>query len=145
MCSLKSISHIVSNLVSFGDSKRVNDERLDINEIIQEIVSLLKYNAGYKHISIQFESGKGDLYFSGNRNEFKQVILNLVKNSFEAMPNGGKITIRTMKVVLPGRSLIRVKFQDNGPGIDKSHTDNIFMPKCLSRLSKTEDINLMII
>ena len=133
---IKSITHIVSNLVSFGDSKRIIDEKIDINEIIQEIVSLLKYNASYKPIIINFSAGKNELCVNGNRNEFKQVILNLVKNSFEAMPDGGTIQIKTSKYTNNGRSLVRIEFQDDGPGIDMINIGSIFMP-FFSTKSKT--------
>lgn len=139
---IESISHIVSNLVSFGDSKRVIDEQLDINDIIDEIVSLLKYNAKYKHIVIQFIPEQGNLCFNGNRNEFKQVMLNLVKNSFEAMPDGGTILIKTMNPTIHGKSLIRVEIQDDGPGIDMINADNIFMPFFSTKATTSSNLGL---
>jgi signal transduction histidine kinase len=139
---ITSISQIVSNLVSFGDSKRIIEEQLDINEIIQEILLLLKYNAEYKHIKIEFTPGEGELLFNGNRDEFKQVILNLIKNSFEAMPDGGIIMIKTQNIILNDRSMIRVDFQDNGPGINSVNADNIFMPFFSTKAKTSSNLGL---
>ncbi len=139
---IKSISHIISNLVSFGDSKRIIDEQIDTNVIIHEIVSLLKYNAEYKHITIEFTPGDDNLIFNGNRNEFKQVILNLIKNSFEAMPDGGAIRIETMYKVERDELLVQIRIEDDGPGIDKSNTDNIFFPFFSTKTKTSSNLGL---
>ena len=78
-------------------------------------MGLLRHSAVDKRITIAFDSREKELTLTVNRNEIKQVILNLVKNSFEAMPGGGEI--RTLDVREEGEDgQARIVFTDTGPG-----------------------------
>jgi signal transduction histidine kinase len=68
------------------------------------------------------------LPFWGDQDQIKQVILNLIKNSFEAMPDGGKITIITTTGKISEHRTSRIIFEDNGPGIDVEELNSIFLP-----------------
>ena len=122
------ISRIVSNLVMFSDNRQSLHEPVDINEVLQEILDLLKYNAEYKHIDISFTTNLDQLYFTGNRDQIKQVVLNLIKNSFEAMPEGGEIKIRTDSDDGDNQENLYIIFEDTGPGIDAEKLTTVFMP-----------------
>jgi two-component system, NtrC family, sensor kinase len=63
-----------------------------------------------------------------NANEMKQVILNLMKNSFEAMPRGGTITVTTGEMERDGRICAQVTVEDDGPGIIAANLDDVFLP-----------------
>lgn len=122
------ISNIVSNLVAFSDNNTLDNEEFSLNELLFIIIDLLKYNANYNKIQIKFNSYNDDILIKSKRNEIKQVILNLFKNSFEAMPKGGIIKIKTNVIIdndIPYAELI---FSDTGAGIDDENTDNVFLP-----------------
>lgn len=125
---MRSISNIVSNLVSFSDNRAQTNERVSLNDTVDALLSLVKYNAKYKHIQIAYEPLEDDVWFEGSRDEIKQVILNLLKNSFEAMPEGGHIRITTASEERDGAPMARVDFEDTGPGIDDENPNNIFLP-----------------
>lgn len=122
------ISKIVSNLLTFSGHRVPGREVVDLNEVIQEILDLLKYNAEYKHITISFEQGDPILRFLGDRDQMKQVILNLIRNSFEAMPEGGSITVRTESRRIGNNGWTRLILEDTGPGIDAEDPSSIFLP-----------------
>ena len=115
------IANIVSNLINFSDSKRVNKEYVDINETILNIINLIRYNAKHKNITIHFNPAYKSVKISANKNEIKQVILNLLKNSFEAMPSGGNIYIDTKKIESESSGKIEIRFRDTGYGIIKKY------------------------
>ncbi|HEC61925.1 MAG TPA: PAS domain S-box protein [bacterium] len=81
---IASISNIVSNLITFSDSKKSGNEDIELNELIEKMVKLVKFNAQKKNIKINFSSAKETIRMRANKNEIKQVILNLMKNSFDA-------------------------------------------------------------
>lgn len=122
------ISKIVSNLVTFSDHGRRSGERVEVNSVIAGILELLKYNAEYQHIAVSFSQDEEELPFLGDEDQIKQVLLNLIKNSFEAMPEGGEIAICTTRGEMGGRETTRVVFEDNGPGIDAEDPNTIFLP-----------------
>lgn len=122
------ISNIVSNLVTFSDNTQTSFEVTNIIEVINDMLDLLKYNADYMHISISFTHDTDELFFLGNKNQLKQVVLNIVKNSFEAMPSGGMIKLHAERVEEGGVEKAQITFQDNGPGISAQNLTTVFMP-----------------
>ena len=89
------IAHIVGNLLSFSDSGRVAAEEFDLNELIAEMIELVRYSASRSAVRIGFDRHPRPVPLRASPGELKQVILNLFKNSLEAMPNGGRIDIST--------------------------------------------------
>jgi len=137
------IAGIVRDLLSLSSSAPGRREEIDINEMIRSTISLLRHSAHEKLITIEFSSLEKELLLPVNRNEIKQVILNLVKNSFEAMPEGGEIRIETTASVDElGRTCACIVFRDTGPGIPDDHLGNIFMPFYSTRKGKGDHIGL---
>jgi signal transduction histidine kinase/ABC-type multidrug transport system ATPase subunit len=136
------ISGIVSNLVSFSDKKGSEQEAVDIVGIVEEILHLLKFNAEYRKISFSLESGDDRDLVRLNRNEFKQVILNLIKNSFEAMPEGGEIRISASAANTAGGRKVIIVVQDTGAGIAEENIKNIFLPFYSTKKGQESNLGL---
>jgi nitrogen-specific signal transduction histidine kinase len=63
------------------------------------------------------------------RDALKQVLLNLIKNSVEALGESGKITIATRSnVKVNGKNYLAIVISDNGPGLPKEIRENLFQP-----------------
>lgn len=122
------ITQVIGNLISFSENKNEILDKVDIWQSIKEVIDLIKFNGKNKHISIDFSYKTEDLYVHISRNEIKQVILNLFKNAFEAMPDGGKIIIRLMEEIRNNISFVVIKFIDTGTGIDIDEPNDIFLP-----------------
>lgn len=136
------ISKIVSNLVTFSDRRQHGGRLVDINGVIEEILDLLKYNAEYKHIAISFNREKEQLCFPGDPDQIKQVILNLIKNSFEAMESGGEIRIRTREGSRNGEPTAQLLFEDSGPGIEAKDPSTIFLPFFSTKSARNKQLGL---
>lgn len=139
---LESISRIVSNLVTFSDRPQGSDEIVDLNDLVREIRELLRYNAEYKHIRVRCDFGAESVTFRGEEGPLKQVLLNLLKNSFEAMPGGGEIEVSTARIGEAGHEISRLTFADNGPGIDAPDPNNIFLPFFSTKSGRTQQLGL---
>ncbi len=122
------IATIVSNLLSFSEKNSIANEEIELNGELQNTLKLIKHNASYQHITIKFEPYAQDLMIRANRHEIKQVILNLFKNSFEAMPSGGQISIHTALISGDDGQYAQMTFHDTGPGIADENPNNIFLP-----------------
>jgi signal transduction histidine kinase len=137
------IAGIVRSLLSISGTAQAEREEIDVNEMIRSTIGLLRHSAREKGISISFGSTEAELPLTVNRNELKQVILNLVKNSFEAMPGGGEISIGTsLAMEEGGRLAAAIEFQDNGPGISSAKLEDVFMPFYSTRKGKGDNVGL---
>jgi PAS domain S-box-containing protein len=123
-----SISQIVNDLVTFSDNNRSLTEIVDINELISGILNLVKYSAQHRNITMHFKRMEEPLEVLINRTEIKQVILNLIKNSFEAMPEGGDLTVCTTERCTDGSSQAEITVRDTGCGIPAQDIKDIFVP-----------------
>ena len=136
------IAGIVSNLLSFSDKNAIQSEEIELNSEIRAMLKLIKHNAEYQHIKIRFEPHPQELFVNANRHEIKQVILNLLKNSFEAMPSGGQISIKTDALQSEGASWAQMTFHDTGPGIADDNPNNIFLPFYSTKKGKENNLGL---
>jgi len=60
--------------------------------------------------------------------KIRQVVLNIIQNSCEAVDKGGKIAIDVTRISIENESKIKVKISDNGPGIPEKDLKDIFEP-----------------
>jgi PAS domain S-box-containing protein len=139
---IQSISQIVSNLISFSDSSRSQLENVNLNELIASMINLVRHNAKYKNIDICFRKKQEPIALRINKTEIKQVVLNLMKNSFEAMPDGGKLTIRAATKSVDDSIYVEMKFRDTGCGIKKHDVHDLFLPFYSTKKEKFGNLGL---
>ncbi|WP_319559662.1 ATP-binding protein [Marispirochaeta sp.] len=122
------IAKIVRNLLSFTDNHKIEEEIIEINQLINEVLRFIRFSANKRSVQITVDNDPAPLFIKANTDEIRQVFLNLVKNSFEAMPNGGdiRITIRFKKI--SSKRYVEIRHRDTGPGIQTENPDDIFLP-----------------
>lgn len=119
------ISQVIGNLVSFSENQKCTAESFDAVDEIRKIINMIRYNGREKDIRIKFTfSEENGFSVRMNRNEFKQVLLNLFKNSFEVLSAGGEI--RLDLILREGTVLLL--FRDDGPGILFEDPNDVFLP-----------------
>jgi signal transduction histidine kinase/ABC-type branched-subunit amino acid transport system ATPase component len=136
------IGHIVKNLISFSDSGELPDEEIELNDLIAAIISLVKHNAEHRNIDVIFYAKNGAIGLRANKNEIKQVLLNLLKNSFEAMPTGGMVKLTTERIDTTRNGCACITIEDTGPGIADTKPENIFLPFYSTKKRSGENIGL---
>jgi signal transduction histidine kinase len=126
---LQSIRYITESLVNFCDGSSNGYEDFDLVELVWSLIRLVKKNAEERLIRIEFERDKGSrIIVCANRNEIRQVLLNLYKNSCDAMPDGGSISIRIDECSSDGRQMARLAFLDSGCGFSEENANDLFLP-----------------
>lgn len=99
-------------------------ERLDVNEIIREMIILLHDKADRNSISIRTELDSGLPLITADRVQLQQVLMNLILNGIEAIKDAkGELTI-TSKKTLDAQLLVSVS--DSGSGLPGGEVDRIF-------------------
>ena len=97
-------------------------EKVDVEELIREIVPFCKQEAEKKHIKIKDETDKTISPIWGDRDKIHQVIVNLLSNAIKFTPEEGVVTIRLKDT---GAS-IKVEIEDTGLGIEETDSRKIF-------------------
>ena len=108
----------------------------DINEVIEGTVHFIEYQANKKNIKILREYDKTLPKIRVDREQVKQVLLNLIMNAMDAVNGDGRIEIKTSMVkhiLSPSGKIeegdyIQIEVRDNGVGIEKENLDRIFNP-----------------
>jgi len=98
----------------------------DLTELVDEIETLVNSEALLRNISITKKVDAGLPEVTLNREQIKQVMLNLIKNAIEAMPEGGLLDIRVCHSV-PAET-IKVVIADTGVGMNADLRARIFEP-----------------
>ena len=132
-------SALVRQLLAFSRRQTLIPTEIDVNDRLSDLVHLLQSLLGEK-ISVQITSGKNLWPIMADATQFDQVLINLAVNARDAMPNGGKLTIRVENV--PQKALnkfadvsnvekgdyILLEVTDSGTGMSKELTEKIFEP-----------------
>ncbi|OLS40650.1 hypothetical protein BTR25_08885 [Bacillus sp. MRMR6] len=118
------INVIVSELLVLGKPTAYALETCNANEIMKEIEPIIHSEANFMNVQLSIHYTDKQLPISCVKDHVKQVVLNLAKNSLQAMPYGGKLTITTEK--LANTCVITVV--DNGIGMQKEQLNQAFNP-----------------
>ncbi len=102
---------------------------VDLNEMVTHALELTrprwKDKAGFEGIKIHVKEELSPLFpVMGKPSEIREVFTNLINNSLDAMPQGGRITIKTFKE----NHWVCMKLEDTGIGMSSQVMENIFDP-----------------
>ncbi|HEC32456.1 MAG TPA: PAS domain-containing protein, partial [Deltaproteobacteria bacterium] len=86
---------IVSNLLSFSRQQKMEARKVNINEILQTVLTLCRHRMSLQKIELEEELADDLPEVIGDYNHIQQCFINVVFNAIEAMPEGGKLTVRT--------------------------------------------------
>jgi len=112
---------IVSGLLNFARKNKLNIQSTDISKLIDKS---LKGIIKPKNISLVIDHKVEDIIADIDSDQMMQVVLNLITNSIEAMPDGGIINIITDKY----KDMLRIIIRDNGTGIEEKKIKKVFEP-----------------
>ncbi|HVN80414.1 MAG TPA: PAS domain S-box protein [Terriglobia bacterium] len=119
------IDRIVMSLLSYAKPKKLDFVKIELGNLIRNVMSFLRNLADGKRISLRFVGPQEVPWLNADENEIKQLFLNLILNSIEALPEGGEVVVH-LAVVPENR--IRIEVSDNGPGIPPENLSRIFRP-----------------
>lgn len=118
---------IVENLLSFVRTGEDNGyHHTDLNLCLEAAIKIVKHRFEKEGIFLSLEFSDTIPSVKGDSRKLQQVFLNLINNAADAMPEGGKLTIRTfMDTHL---HMVAAQFQDEGMAIEDKDIDQIFDP-----------------
>ncbi|MFC5653587.1 ATP-binding protein [Paenibacillus solisilvae] len=115
---------IISDYLTLAKPDPEKIESVHIHEEIQYAAKVLSSYANMQNVEITMELCVEDLQLIGDQSKFRQAIINLCKNSIEAMPDGGTLTLETRL----DKSGFILRIKDNGIGMTKEQINRLGTP-----------------
>lgn len=119
---------VVRRLLDFARQREPVRVRADLNEIVDDVVTLTRHLLLTSGVDLRLNLSPSLPWILIDRNQIKQVLINLVNNSLYAMPDGGILSIETDQQARHGRSFACVIVRDSGVGISAENLERIFEP-----------------
>ncbi len=136
--SVTNASEIVREISKFGVSNGTKKKTTDVNKVITRLLELLRHTLS-SNIKIQQDLSSNLSKIEIDSRKLEQILINLVLNARDAMPEGGTITIKTKnhlmaknleleKFSLKAGKYITISIKDTGIGMDKHIQKRLFDP-----------------
>ena len=131
-------ANLTRQLLMFSRRQLIQPRPADLNEVVANTTKMLQRLIG-EHIELATQFAPGGAPVTADRNMMEQILVNLAVNARDAMPKGGRLTIRTGNVTvnpnnLPADSKARpgefvcLSIADTGCGIAPGQMEHIFEP-----------------
>jgi two-component system cell cycle sensor histidine kinase/response regulator CckA len=129
---------LVRQLLAFSRRQTLRPQVLDLGDALSDLTMLLRRLIGEK-VKLDLIHGRDLWPVKVDVSQFEQVVVNLAVNARDAMPDGGKLTVRTANVTaeestrlaykgMPAAEYVRIDVIDTGTGISPEIVDKIFEP-----------------
>ena len=129
---------LVRQLLAFSRRQTLRPQVLDLGDALSDLTMLLRRLIGEK-VKLDLVHGRDLWPVKVDVSQFEQVIVNLAVNARDAMPDGGKLTVRTANVTteesaqlaykgMPPADYVGIDISDTGTGIPADIVDKIFEP-----------------
>ncbi len=117
---------IVKQLLQFSRQSDLNLHLNDINKIIEQSIKLVQHKIDLMNITTDIELETGLPEFVCDAQQVKQALIAIFINAFEAMKEGGKLTVRS--TLDRTHNVIKINILDSGMGMDEETKSHIFEP-----------------
>jgi signal transduction histidine kinase len=125
---LNRVSQITVQTLRFHRSS-MHPKRTHLHELVDTVLALLQSRLAQQGIQVVKRYGEIPAVLT-HEGEIRQFIVNLLSNAIDALPRGGRITVRTLAVKHPrnGRPGVRLTIADDGVGMDAETCSRAFEP-----------------
>jgi signal transduction histidine kinase len=119
---IRRLDRLIENFLQFARSERHERRPVDLAELLRETARLVQKEADRRGIRIGLELAPEAPPLHADGEALRSAILNLVLNSFEAMPEGGELTLR----LAHAGAELALEVADTGAGIPEADLERVF-------------------
>jgi len=120
--SIERINRICQELLTVGNPEPRDVAPVDLNALARETVELCRYDTGLRETVVHEDFAPDLPQVMGDRERLGQVILNILRNAFQAVKEGGEVTVRTRAE----GDIARVEVHNTGPPIPPEVREKLF-------------------
>jgi PAS domain S-box-containing protein len=129
---------LTRRLLAFSRKQELNATDVELNELVTNLLKMLRRLIG-ENIELEFHPKQAPATVQADPSQIEQILMNLLLNSRDAMPDGGHVTIETSEIEI-GEEFVRshpwarlgrfevVTVTDTGSGMDKETLERVFEP-----------------
>jgi len=121
---IRRLNRVVADFLSYAGPSQPALVGCDLNQLIQESLSIIKPEADKKRIDLKIELSPKMPPIQADPSQIKQALLNLLLNSLQALENSGEISVTSESK----NGWITVAIKDTGPGISPENLSKVFTP-----------------
>jgi signal transduction histidine kinase len=119
------LAQYTRGVLTFARTGEDVEAETDVNQVLQEVMQFLRYEARKRSITVIEELDYDVLPVVAEGNRLKQIFINLIMNAFQAMEEGGALYVSTS---MPDDRSVRIEIADTGEGIPPERLERIFEP-----------------
>lgn len=121
--------HILGRIRALAQRHPPQFAYVDVNEVIDDVVDLISWEARHKKVAIKLELGEDLSIVRADRIQIEQVVLNLARNAIEAMSAvEQRARLLTVRTTAGGDAQVRIEVSDTGIGLPEGDASRIFEP-----------------
>jgi PAS domain S-box-containing protein len=130
---LERTSGIIRNLLDFSRQSDADMRPIEINKVVEAALLLVRHQINLENIKLELSLGKDLPLVLAGFDQIQQVLINIILNAIQAMPEGGRLSLVTSvaKNIRINESLkdtVRIDVADTGVGIPKENLGKLFTP-----------------
>jgi len=119
---IRRLDRLVENFLSFARSDRRERQAVDLRDLLEETARLVRKEAEWRGVEVKLDLPQASPAVAVDGESLRSSILNLVLNSFEAMPDGGTLEL-SLRVA---EDAVIVEVADTGEGIPEAERERVF-------------------
>ena len=131
------LSVILDNFMKFARPGSVSLYEVDVKALIDHILALMQFEAEERKIRLEQVVEEELPLVVGDETRISQVLVNIIVNSFHAMPNGGLCQVIAARRKTDGKPWVEIAVKDDGIGITKEEISHLFEPFYTTKSSGT--------
>ena len=120
-------SKLIQELLAFARPDQLKWKSVNLNQLIEKMLNMARMGLGASEITFARELDEGLPEIPGDEEKLGQVCINLIQNAIQAIPEDGRITLKTGWDTTRD-AMLEFSVTDNGPGIPVEHRKRIFDP-----------------
>jgi signal transduction histidine kinase len=121
---VKRLEHILTSVLDFAKPSVPQKSPTEVNEFVKNTLNMLEGAVVSKGVVVVANLSEDDIVTEFDPSQMKQVLLNVIQNALNAMPEGGALEIKTSL----HEDIMRIDVNDTGKGIPEYYLENIFEP-----------------
>jgi PAS domain S-box-containing protein len=124
----KRLDRIVNQIIDYARPREIVTLTFDMAQLVHEVIKVLDEPLTRKQVTIDFSAPAVSHNIQADRDQFKQILLNVIQNAIEATPPGEIIDVTLVQQIRGAEPGIEIAVTDRGSGISSAHLPHVFEP-----------------